>query len=261
MTERPTRDLHEPYPGAWLVAPWPLVSEISETLPRYSWTLVGGLMVQAHAHLQGIPASRATDDVDTVLHLETGMTTFSEVNGLLRNRGFTLEDSHKHAYRFTRHSDEVDVMIADRAAATRQPSFLRRPLFGVPGGTRALSQTANVVLRNQDGSEAGSFSLPSVQGALVLKGAAQLVDTRDQDRHTEDGIVLLACVSDVDEIRAGLSLRSRRRIRALLRAIARKREAWFAQDPETQARARANLSAMESAFDITGTDNSWQQRE
>lgn len=218
-------------------------------------------MVQAHAHLHGVTAARTTADVDTVLHLETGMTTFSEANRLLMNQGFVLEDSPQHAYRFIRGDDEVDVMISDRFAATRRPTYLRRPLFGVPAGTRALSNTLNIILRYQDGSEAGSFSLPSLQGAFALKGAAQLVDQRGRERHTEDGITLLACVTDVREIRDGLTLQSRRRIRALLRAIAANREAWVIQDPGTQARARANLVAMESAFDVTGTDNSWTQRQ
>lgn len=217
-------------------------------------------MVQAHAYLHGVVPSRATSDVDTVLHLETGMTTFSEVRGLLARQGFTLGESQQHAYHFTRDADEIDVMVSDRFSATRRPAYLRRPLFGVPGGTRALSSTVNVTLRDQEGNETASFSLPSLQGAFTLKGAAQLVDQRDPERHTEDGITLLACVSNVDEIREGLTLRSRRRVRTLLRAIAANREAWVMHDPATQARARGNLTAMESAFDVTGTDNSWVQR-
>lgn len=260
MTERPVLDLVEPFPGAWLLTPWPLIREVSATLRPYSWTLVGGLMVQAHAYLHGVVPSRATSDVDAVLHLETGATTFSEVRGLLAAQGFVLGESQQHAYHFTRDADEIDVMVSDRFAATRRPAYLRRPLFGVPGGTRTLSRTVNVVLRDQEGNEAATFSLPSLQGAFVLKGAAQLVDQRDRERHTEDGIALLACVNGVDEIREGLTRRSRRRIRALLHAVAANREAWVVHDPATQVRARSNLSTMESAFDVTGTDNSWAQR-
>ncbi|KUF07734.1 hypothetical protein AUL38_07835 [Leucobacter sp. G161] len=257
MSERTAQDLPEPYSGAWLRAPWPLLREVSATLPPASWTLVGGLMVQTHAHLSGLAATRITHDVDTVLHLETGATSFSEVHRLLVARGFMLETEHRHAYRFARGRDVVDVMAADRFVASRAPVYRRRPLLGIPGSTRALSRTLNITLRDANDAGVGTFSLPSLQGAFVLKGAACLVDHRDSARHVEDGITLLACVTDAREIRAGLTRRSRRRVRALLRAVALDREPWLTQSRDTQDRARINLGVMEAAFDVNGNDNSW----
>ncbi|GAA1320360.1 hypothetical protein ACFSWE_05020 [Leucobacter albus] len=258
MNERPQRVVSEPYRGAWLDRPWAVVSELSELLPPFSWTLIGGLMVQVQAYLYGVPASRVTDDVDAILHLETSAVTFAGVGRLLQSRGFSLVHSQNHAYRFRRDADKIDVMVADRYAASRSPTHDRRQLLGVPGGTRALSNTSNVTLRDHAGVDVARFSLPSLKGAFVLKGAAYLVDQRDRDRHVEDGITLLACVSHVQEIREGLTFQSRRRIRALLRAIASSRESWLSLEPDTQARARLNLPEMEAAFDVSGTDNSWK---
>ena len=84
----------------------------------------------------------------------------------------------------------------------RSPKFNGRPLFGVPGGTRALQQTMDVDLETSTGFV--RISLPSLRGALVLKGAAFLEDSRERDRHAEDGVLLLACLSDVTDVLVGL---------------------------------------------------------
>ncbi|WP_209704411.1 hypothetical protein [Leucobacter exalbidus] len=150
------------------------------------------------------------------------------------------------------------MMVADRHAARHAPTFRRSPLFPVPAGTRALSQTSNVIMQ-REGVEIASFSLPSLQGALALKGAAFLVDQRDHMRHVEDGIVLLSCIQEVSEIREGLAKRSRKRIRSLLKETSENRRVWRTLPSDVQLRAREVLGDMSRAFDVTGTDNSWTQ--
>lgn len=46
-------------PGGW-TPPWPVVVEIASVLPRASWVLVGGLMVQLHARAAGVEEVRPT---------------------------------------------------------------------------------------------------------------------------------------------------------------------------------------------------------
>lgn len=203
-------------------------------------------MVQVHARIAELPASRATIDVDSLLHLETEATNFKQVEYTLREAGFSLNTDTKFAYKFTRLDDHVDVMCSDRYAAQHRPVFGRRPLFGVPGGTRALKETLNVEFFPQS----VTISLPTVRGAFILKAAAYLADHRDTERHLEDCVLLLACLKDPESILEGLSPRSRKRIRAGLRALRQNPRPWINHDEQVQQLARESMEI------ITGTADS-----
>ncbi|AWB90095.1 hypothetical protein [Homoserinimonas hongtaonis] len=154
--------------GAWEESPWPSAFELARVLPQNSWTLVGGLMVKLHAELAGLPSPRATVDVDSALHLETQAITFAEAAALLAAAGYVLDDSTKHAYRFDRGADRVDVMCSDRQSIWRRHRCQGRPLFGISGGTRALQQTINVDV--ETAADTVRLVVPTLRGALVLKG-------------------------------------------------------------------------------------------
>jgi len=77
--------------GGW-PPPWPQVTEIVRTIPHTQWTLVGGLMVQLHAVHAGVRVTRPTRDVDMILHIETGATTFSGVRQKLERLGYELRE-------------------------------------------------------------------------------------------------------------------------------------------------------------------------
>lgn len=258
MQTRPEHDL-DAAGLEWQAPPWPLAMEVSNLLAPGSWTLVGGLMVRLRAHLHQLPPTRVTDDVDGTLHLEAGRTTFGEAARALNSAGFSLLPETEFAYRFFRsahgYDEVVDVMCSDRISEWKKPRFGGRNLFGIPGATRALRETEIVNLRLADGYTA-QFSIPSLRGALVLKGAAYLVDSRDTERHLSDGIMLLACVEDSLAIRPGLSRASRKRIRALLRGIDANREVWFEHDPVVRDLALDTLATLRQQFDPDGTDNS-----
>ncbi len=181
-------------PGGW-ASPWPQAAELARAIPSEQWTLIGGLMVQLHAVHAGLPASRATVDVDMVLHIETGKTTFGGVREQLEKLGYTLRlpmgDGPVH--RFERADEQVDVMVADHLAPKWQPKVRGVPVFAVPGGTSALRKT--VCFDLAIGDAAIRLSVPDVLGALVLKGAAYKADTRDPSRHLDDAAVL-ACAVD-----------------------------------------------------------------
>ncbi len=70
--------------------PWPQLVELVSVFPGDRWTLVGGLMVQLHAVRAGLPVNRATVDVDMVLHIETGATTFGQARYALESLGYDL---------------------------------------------------------------------------------------------------------------------------------------------------------------------------
>lgn len=222
--------------------PWPQAEEISKALPARSWTLIGCGMVQLHSLLKDLPPTRATTDVDAALHLETGVISFSQTAVALAKLGYQLDERQQFAYRFFRDAETVDVLCSDRFAATRKPQYQGRPLFGVPGGTRALHDTINVRIQHPGGTF--DISLPSARGALILKGAAFIEDSRDRQRHLSDGVALLACLENLDHIFDGLSGRSRKRIRAIARAARHTPSVWNLVDTTTRARAEEALVAI-----------------
>ncbi|UFS60635.1 hypothetical protein [Subtercola endophyticus] len=90
--------------------------------------------------------------------------------------------------------------------------------------------------------------VPSVRGALILKSAAYIEDPRDKDRHAEDAVVLLACLNDPVMATDGLSQRSRRRLRTMVRALLNERTAWIAHDSTVASLARESLEILAIAL-------------
>lgn len=231
----------------WEEPPWPSAFELARLLPHSSWTLVGGLMVKLHAELAELPAPRTTVDVDSALHLETRAITFAQAAARLQNAGYVLDRSTRHAYRFDRGPERVDLMCADRQSIWKLPRYDGRPLFGISGGTRALQQTINVdVLTAKDTVR---LVIPSVRGALVLKGAAYLDDSRDRGRHAEDAVVLLACMDDPSEALLGLSQQSRRRLRALVTVLTEQTAPWANHNDVVQSLGRESLDELAELLD------------
>lgn len=204
--------------GGWL-SPWPQVVEIVRAIPHTQWTLVGGLMVQLHAVHAGLPLTRATRDVDMILHIETGAATFGGVRHQLERLGYSLRvpvgDGPVH--QFGRDTETVDVMVADRLTPKLHPKVLRRKVFAVPGGKSALRKTVNCEVTT--GEEAVMLSIPDALGALVLKGAAYMEDSRDRERHLDDAAVLACAVTDPIGDRARMIGNDRKRIAALWKPL------------------------------------------
>ena len=235
----------------WAEPPWPTAFELARLLPANSWTLVGGLMVKLHAALAGLPEGRTTTDVDSALHLETSAISFADAAARLSHAGFELDHSTTYAYRFDRGTERIDVMCSDRHAIGKSPRFDGRPLFGIAGGTRALQETIDVDVTTTAGLI--RIVLPSVRGALVLKGAAYQEDSRDRARHAEDGVMLLACIDDPASVISGLSARSRGRIRSLCTALAESRAPWAPHDRVVQALARESFEVLGKELSIKFT--------
>jgi hypothetical protein len=70
-------------------------------------------------------------------------------------------------------------MVADRLPPEMHPKALRRRVFALEGGTSSLRKTVNCEVNKSDITV--MRSIPDVLGALVLKGAAYLEDSRDRD--------------------------------------------------------------------------------
>ncbi|WP_166980679.1 hypothetical protein [Paramicrobacterium fandaimingii] len=247
MIERPHVTL-DAQSTEWDEPPWPSAFELAFLLPERSWTLVGGLMVKLHAELASLPAPRSTLDVDTTLHLETKSITFGQAAETLKNAGYRLNEDTQYAYRFDRGAERIDVMCSDRHAISKHPRYRGRPLFGVPGGTRALMRTINVDADTPRGT--AQLIVPDVRGALVLKGAAYLEDSRDRARHAEDAVLLLACLTDPHGAIADLSNRSRKRIRTLVEVLTEHSAPWTNHDGIVQSLAKETLEELNGIMHI-----------
>jgi len=57
-------------------------------VPASAWTLIGGLMVQLHGLAAGLPVVRPTNDVDVLLHVETGRGRAAQVARGLEELGY-----------------------------------------------------------------------------------------------------------------------------------------------------------------------------
>jgi hypothetical protein len=200
--------------GGWR-DPWPQVFEIAHALPSDRWALVGGLMVQAHALAAGIETTRVTLDVDVAVRIEAGAFSYAEAAAALTRLGYTLDDSQRLTYRFRRGSDDVDLMVPDHERPA--PRHARRDIMAIPGGRQALDRL--LTMHFQVGDTESAVPLPTLHGALVLKAAAHIADTRDAERHLLDAITLLACIIDSETILGDLRGSDRKRLNHLIRAI------------------------------------------
>jgi hypothetical protein len=148
---RPVWSIPEP-PGGW-AHPWPQAAQIAEVVPSDQWTLIGGLMVQLHAVRVGLPASRATVDVDMVLHIERGESVdvasgggresgeeFSE--GVALGGGERVGDAS-----FDRGRSAIG-RVERRATGLGQAGFQDA---AVPGVWRAFDQAAVLEVAQDDG--------------------------------------------------------------------------------------------------------------
>lgn len=242
-------------PVAELPDPWPQLPALASRLPHGTWTLIGGLMVQAHLLHAGLAIARPTDDIDLLLHIETGAINWSEVRARLRSLGYELREPagrHDPPHRFVRIDPSgtgeqvVDVLIADHAA----PRVVRHQAGGselvrAPGGTSALRKTVDLHL--DGGSAELVISLPTALGALTLKGGAYQTSSADRDRHLLDAALLAATIDDADALVDTPHLwtgSDARRLRVLARALPDAHPAWAYVPSRLRRRAQVTLRVL-----------------
>jgi hypothetical protein len=179
-------------------------------------------MVQLHAIHHGVASVRPTNDVDIVVHVETGRGRPTRVAEALKGLG-----------------------VRDPIASP--PSDHER-IAGhdmVEGGTQALRRTVNARLAITTDSPT-TVSVPDPYGALILKAAAHRTDTRYRERHLLDAAVLLACIADpFAELEREPSGSDRSRVLHLREHLADPLHvAWLQLDAGQRADAQATLGIL-----------------
>lgn len=133
-----------------------------------------------------------------------------------------------------------------RSSVWATPSTARRAVMAISGGRQALDrvQVARFGLRGT----LVEVPVPNLHGAVVLKAAAHLADSRDRARHLLDAVTLLACITETAPMVDGFKGSDRSRLRHLVRAVD-EHPLVVAQAPaDTQALARRTLDELRSAL-------------
>ena len=205
-------------PGGW-APPWPLVVEVAAALPVGSWILVGGLMVQLHARASGVVEVRPTHDVDALVELG-------------------WPDAPVH--RLRRSEDVIDILVADHLPKRSQPRLHRHPVMPADGGAQALARTQRVTI--EDDGQTVELTVPDLLGALVLKGAAHMVDRRDPERHLRDAALLASLMTDHRHELTRLQGSDRKRLRHLRDALSDPfDDAWLLLPDDARLRGQDTL--------------------
>jgi hypothetical protein len=195
------------------------------------WALVGGQMTLLHCLENGITGSRPTDDGDIVLDVWTRRDA-------VRTTGQWLQTTHNFeltetldgfAYRYTRGGTAIDLLIPEGLERQRQPPVAlgSRPALPIDGGNQALLRVERTPV--QVGSRSGHVRRPNLLGALVVKAAAFVVDSRDPERHAEDIALLAHAALDsgsLREMHTQVRPRDRKRLRDALARLPATHACW-----------------------------------
>jgi len=237
-----------------LLPPWSTVFDIIEATDTDDWVLVGGLMVQLHARRAGIPPPRATKDVDLVVDVAANNSGMTIIASALTRIGFepVIPFSRKEPiYRFQRSRERVDIMVADHLPSQLKPRFMMRPAFAVTAGEQSLRRRERFVVTST--TRTVTLGAPDVLGALIGKGAASIVDSRDPGRHLDDAAVLLASIESVGDLDlTHLSANDRKRLTTIASTLGGvAHPAWLNLNAPQRAKARRNLAALEISVPLT----------
>jgi hypothetical protein len=170
-----------------LLPPWSTVFDVIQATDTNDWVLVGGLMVQLHARRVNIPPPRATKDVDLIVDVAANGASVAHIATALLRIGFepvVPASRREPIYRFHRDAEQVDLMVADHLPVRLKPRFMMRPAFAVTAGEQSLRRRDTFVLTSTTRSL--TIGAPDVLGALISKGAAYVIDSRDPGRHLDD---------------------------------------------------------------------------
>lgn len=129
-------------------------------------------------------------------------------------------------------------MAPDRGAPAR---FGTRLVLAVTGSSSAMKATESFE------TAAGSrIRIPTITGALSLKGAASGTSSANPGRHAQDGVVLFAC-REARNINDSPSKSARANINLLIRGLGNER-AWSISDLETRRLAIAGIRRLRPDF-------------
>jgi len=206
------------------LAGWKQLLETEPVMPA-QWVVIGGQMARALCAERGIEPHRETHDLDVLINVRAHPLLYQRFVTRLSSRGFEpdLPGSDGFQYRWRKGDVQIDVVqprwLGERLRKKSQGDG--RPAVDIPSAQQAINRAYTREIHLPDGTE-GKVSLPSILGALVLKGAAWAEDSNEGNiRHLEDFAILATLVTgkqdltnlsnrDIRHLNAGISgLRAR----------------------------------------------------
>ena len=217
---------------------WSVLLDLDER--SEPWALVGGQMTLPHCLENGVTGARPTDDGDVVLDVWSRRDAVRTIGRWLQDsKGFALlETSDGFGYRYTRGDTTLDLLVPEGLDRQRTPpptTKRGRPAMPIDGGDQALLRVERVPV--QVAVRTGHVRRPTLLGALVLKTAAFVADSREAERHAQDISLLMEAALVSGSLRgmaAQASTHDRKRLRDALRLLPQDHSCWRSR-PEPEA--------------------------
>ena len=212
------------------------------------WALIGGQLTLLHCLENGITGARPTDDGDVVLDVWSRRDAVRTIGTWLQDsQGFALlETSDGFGYRYTRGDTILDLLVPeglDRQRAQPLTTSRTRPALPIDGGNQALLRVERVPVHV--GGRSGHVRRPTLLGALVLKAAAFVADSRDPQRHALDIALLTEAALVSGSLRgmaAQASAHDRKRLRDAIRNLPPDHHCWRGRsEPDALYQAASRL--------------------
>ena len=232
-----------------LIPPWKTVFDLAETLPRNSWVLIGGLMVQIYGRMFAVE-TRSTRDVDLLIDVLAQKGSASFIIRQIEGLGFTPVPPNFRGGSFYRLSSEcatVDVFLADHLPRTHKNTFgsSRWSLIETPGGAQAIMRSVPINLQSQ--YRVAHIRIPSILGAVIMKSAVVSPTDPLSEKHLNDIAMLSSIMESVVEQKSLLRGSDLRRIRCAANILEDPNHpAWLSLPDARRHRGYANLRMLAS---------------
>ena len=228
--------------GAWRLL---LALANDPAMPR--WVLIGGLLVELHAHEHAVTPPRLTDDADVLVDVRASPDGLPVVARWLVDRGLQLHapDPDGVAHRFRRSDGiTVDLLAPDhvgpRANLTTIPPA--RTIQAVAGSQLARhTEPVRVNYRDDQGVIERPTLIATILGKYRAYRQGKGQSTRPAGRHLTDVVFLLSLVRDPRRAAAGLFASDRRHLTRLHEDLQPDNRAWLTLDNPANAQAALRL--------------------
>ena len=192
-------------------------------------------MVQAYAMVAGRDV-RATSDIDMLIDVMADTKNILSVIRGLESLGFELKEPGLRGtafHRMVKGEIIIDLLVSDHLpTGKRRLSVVNHwPMLEVSGGAQALERKSKLNITTDDFSV--SVMIPDLLGALILKAAASISDTRDTERHLQDVALLSSLVKDHITFISRMHGSDKKRLRAVTSMLLNpNNSAWLMLDPQ-----------------------------
>lgn len=228
--------------GAWRLL---LALGSEPAMPR--WVLIGGLMVELHAHEHGATPPRLTDDADVLVDVRASPDGLPVVARWLIDNGLQLEapDPVGVAHRFRgRDGVVVDLLAPDHVGP-------RANLSTVPPARTIQAAAGTQLARHAEAVRAvyrddhATILRPALVTAILGKYRAYRQDagpsSRPADRHLTDVVFLFSLIREPRRAAVGLTGSERRHLTSLAEELQPAHRAWRALGDPADAQAALRL--------------------